>query len=159
MGNCFSKGSSTTKGSNFQGQGRTLGGSSAAAAPRPAAAPAATSTSGGVISYGTVNKPATSASAPVPPAKTTTARIDTGNAGRTLGGGGPTETPSEEDAKSKAAQAAMARFQKDQGSGGDISKKLRAQKGMTRDALLKEESERERARRAADQAAEARNYN
>ncbi|KAJ4418495.1 hypothetical protein N0V85_001404 [Neurospora sp. IMI 360204] len=144
MGNCFSKGSGS---GNFRGEGRVLGGSGSATTPATAARPAP-ATAGG---YGTVNPPT---SAPVPP-RATTAETTTG--GRTLGG---TETEGgSNDPKSKAAQAAMARFQKDQGSGADLSKKLRAQKGMTRDALLKEESERERARRAADQAAEARTYN
>ncbi|KAK3956457.1 hypothetical protein QBC32DRAFT_138247 [Pseudoneurospora amorphoporcata] len=149
MGNCFSKGSG-----NFRGEGRVLGGSgsTSAAAARPS--PASSTAGGG--GYGTVNAPT---SAPVPPAATTTRTATSGSVsgGRTLGGSGIEGGSG--DPKSKAAQAAMARFQKDQGSGADLSKKLRAQKGMTRDALLKEESEQERARRAADQALEARNYN
>ncbi|KAK3354150.1 hypothetical protein B0H65DRAFT_1846 [Neurospora tetraspora] len=147
MGNCFSKGSGS---GNFRGEGRVLGGSGSATTPAAAARPAPATAGGG---YGTVNPPT---SAPVPPRATTTAATTTG--GRTLGGT-ETEGGGSNDPKSKAAQAAMARFQKDQGSGADLSKKLRAQKGMTRDALLKEESERERARRAAEQAAEARTYN
>ncbi|KAL0469114.1 hypothetical protein QR685DRAFT_326783 [Neurospora intermedia] len=165
MGSCFSKGSGSGSGSggNFRGEGHVLGGGGsnpAAVAARPA--PASSTTGGG--GYGTVNAPASSS---VPP-NVTTGRTTGGSVsgGRTLGGAsegprageGGTEGGSD-DPKSKAAQAAMARFNKDQGSGADLSKKLRAQKGMTRDALLKEESERERARRAADQAAEARNYN
>ncbi|KAK3487358.1 hypothetical protein B0T13DRAFT_114086 [Neurospora crassa] len=161
MGSCFSKGSGSGSGSggNFRGEGHVLGGSgsnpAAAVAARPA--PASSTTGGG--GYGTVNAPASSS---VPP------NVITGRTtgGRTLGGAseGPRagEAGTEgggDDPKSKAAQAAMARFSRDQGSGTDLSKKLRAQKGMTRDALLKEESERERARRAADQAAEARSYN
>ncbi|EGO52961.1 hypothetical protein NEUTE1DRAFT_91811 [Neurospora tetrasperma FGSC 2508] len=164
MGSCFSKGSGSGSGSggNFRGEGHVLGGGGsnpAAVAARPA--PASSTTGGG--GYGTVNAPASS----VPP-NVTTGRTTGGSVsgGRTLGGAsagprageGGTEGGSD-DPKSKAAQAAMARFNRDQGSGADLSKKLRAQKGMTRDALLKEESERERARRAADQAAEARSYN
>lgn len=120
MGNCFSKGSSSGKGNNFRGEGRTLGSSStpatAAGGPRLAgAAPAATPTSGGVISYGTVNKPSAPTSASVPASATTRTATTGGGGGRTLGGssgtglGGATETATAggDDPKSKAAQAAM----------------------------------------------------